>query len=192
MPSRWFSTTGRSRSSECLPGNAFPTLVAISSVALVLSRSGTPSQRHHRARRQPTGLRLLRPTVSDAAMKRRHVPRTILGAVLMVSLTVGASSCSSGPSTAPPSTASQSAAAKAICASVAQALNAGPDKAVALSLQTIANGEQSGDTGLDAASRSLLQAVSQPGGNQAAVIKDADQRVQRACIRLGIWRTGPR
>ena len=70
--------------------------------------------------------------------------------------------------------------------SVQQALNAAPNQIVALSLQTIAEGEQSGDIGINDASRAMVGAASQPGGGNPTAMKIAEQKVRRACQRLGI------
>src|SRR5579862_8215996 len=95
----------------------------------------------------------------------RGARRTAVGAVLTAALATGASACSSGPSATSTSTAAPSSAAREVCAAVARAINAGPDQPIALSAQIVAEGEQSGDRGLSAASRRLLQALSQPGDN---------------------------
>jgi hypothetical protein len=107
--------------------------------------------------------------------------------ILVLILAVGVASCSSNPTATPPSTSPPTAAAHAICAAVHQAFNAAPNESVALSLQTIAAGEQSGDSKLDTASRALLGAASQPGGGNMTAMKIAEQQVRQACKRLGIW-----
>jgi hypothetical protein len=97
----------------------------------------------------------------------------VVGAVLVAALTVGVAGCSSsGPS----------AAAKALCGSVfAQPIPT--NESVAVSTQTIKDGEHSGDPELDADAVALIKSLKDP--NKTAV-DAASSRIAKQCERLGI------
>jgi hypothetical protein len=107
------------------------------------------------------------------------VPKVVggcIGVVLVGALALTTSACSTGPSEA----------AKTLCTSVGQVLAASPDRSVAISTQAITDGQNSGDSRLDAAARYLAAALSQ--GSRLAIGK-ADSEIETACARLGIWQT---
>lgn len=100
--------------------------------------------------------------------------RSCLAGVLLIAVSVGVASCSSGPSQAD----------RAVCTTAAGVIVAPLNSSYAVNLQTIAGGESSGDSGLAAASKAWAEALhrqEQPAVNRAMV------QVEIACMRLGIW-----
>jgi hypothetical protein len=85
-------------------------------------------------------------------------------------------SCSTAPSSA----------AKAICTSVGEELGAPPNAAVAISRNTITDGENSGDPKLDEAVTNLATGLQLAKPNE---IRAADRQIETSCRRLGLWTT---
>jgi hypothetical protein len=105
--------------------------------------------------------------------------RRILGVVLLTgALGVGAASCSSGPSAA---AKGPSAAAKGLCGSVV--LVVPPSSLVAVSTQTIRDGEDSGDASLDRLAKMWLTELKVP---YRTGTPKAEPLLGARCRQLGI------
>jgi hypothetical protein len=103
------------------------------------------------------------------------VPR-VIGVVLVGALTLTVTACSSGPSDS----------ARAICTAVGRQLGAPPSEGPTYWLTpfVVAQGEHSGDSGLDAAVDHLSQLLDL---SATTAIPGAESAVESACVRLGIW-----
>ena len=95
----------------------------------------------------------------------------ISGVVLVGVLGIGTSGCSSGPSSA----------AKGLCGSVVAVPP--PNSSLAVNLQTIKDGEDSGYPSLNHGAAALMKALSQ---DSEAAIQIANGQIATACNQLGI------
>jgi hypothetical protein len=120
------------------------------------------------------GLRANLATIRDSMCMRKGGRRRqmLLGVAFIGALGIGAAGCSSGPSTA----------ATALCSSVSGAPPP-PNFVGIVNVQTIRNGEHSGDEGLDQGAVELLKALDQ---HNNVGITAADSQLAAACAHLGI------
>jgi hypothetical protein len=96
----------------------------------------------------------------------------LAGAILVGALGIGTSACSSGPS----------ATAKGLCGSVFSTPPP-PNVAVAISIQTVKNGENSGNPGLDQAARNWIKSLNK---HNTAAESTAEHQIVTTCRQLGI------